>query len=545
MPESKSKLNLYTFIKFLAAILVIRDHVGFDFPSIFLPSFITKIFPFLNFNLGFLLTGTSESGTWAVALFFVLSGFLIFKNFLSGKYSFHFKSIAKFYFGRIIRIAPLYYFLSLFGLFFVFSSLLNPQNNQLNKVLEIMTFNYDPNLWFNYAYWTVGVEMIFYVLAPFVFGFCLFLLSFFDIVARIFWSAFRSIFLNFLKKINYNPKLPNNTLVKKSKESSNFSKQNGRNWGFFFLGIIFWVLGLNYIWTIRFYFGGVIDGQFFKNLHSLRDFTIWFGVFVSGMGLAMVIHFISSLVLKSKEQRTENSQQNNLLTVSLSQNSLAEKKKNCEAKCLKIWQQQLKVWLIVCESLAKISFLLTLLVLLWPFTTLKITLEVSVVYTVLATSFFIFWVELAEIISKKIQTLKNLENSKNLLKNLENNQIENHQIEAKIVSKLKNAKNFLIHQINQISKTSYGIFLVHVLILVKFNDIYEKTLRDSFGKINAGIIIWLSVAFLSVLTSMFLQKSIENPSHIWLTNWQKRLNKNSQPKKNNCLKPLNQKALEN
>ena len=167
------------------------------------------------------------------------------------------------------------------------------------------------------------------------------------------------------------------------------------------------------------------------------------------------------------------------------------------------------------------------------------------VYTVLATSFFIFWVELAEIISKKIQTLKNLENSKNLLKNLENNQIENHQIEAKIVSKLKNAKNFLIHQINQISKTSYGIFLVHVLILVKFNDIYEKTLRDSFGKINAGIIIWLSVAFLSVLTSMFLQKSIENPSHIWLTNWQKRLNKNSQPKKNNCLKPLNQKALEN
>ena len=311
------------------------------------------------------------------------------------------------------------------------------------------------------------------------------------------------------------------------------------------MGIIFWVLGLNYIWTIRFYFGGVIDGQFFKNLHSLRDFTIWFGVFVSGMGLAMVIHFISSLVLKSKEQRTENSQQNNLLTVSLSQNSLAEKKKNCEAKCLKIWQQQLKVWLIVCESLAKISFLLTLLVLLWPFTTLKITLEVSVVYTVLATSFFIFWVELAEIISKKIQTLKNLENSKNLLKNLENNQIENHQIEAKIVSKLKNAKNFLIHQINQISKTSYGIFLVHVLILVKFNDIYEKTLRDSFGKINAGIIIWLSVAFLSVLTSMFLQKSIENPSHIWLTNWQKRLNKNSQPKKNNCLKPLNQKALEN
>ena len=81
---------------------------------------------------------------------------------------------------------------------------------------------------------------------------------------------------------------------------------------------------------------------------------------------------------------------------------------------------------------------------------------------------------------------------------------------------LEKTWHFLIAGINETSQTGYGIFLVHVFILVRFNTIYRESWENSLGKIKAGIFIWVIVSILSILTSIFLSKSVEKPSNIWL-----------------------------
>jgi peptidoglycan/LPS O-acetylase OafA/YrhL len=135
-------------------------------------------------------------GTLAVLLFFTLSGYLMFKIFDLGSYTFNLKGITRFYFGRIRRIVPLYLFVFFVGVLFVDTTLLQPLN--WTKFWEMLTFRqylynykdyvYEKHQWFTIA-WSLVVEMQYYVIAPFI----AFLLS-----------RFRNIWINLILFITVN-----------------------------------------------------------------------------------------------------------------------------------------------------------------------------------------------------------------------------------------------------------------------------------------------------------------------------------------------------
>ena len=105
-------------------------------------------------------------GIAAVRIFFILSGYLMAKNFINGKYSFDFKSIKRFYLNRFKRIAPLYYFVVI-SLFICFYQDLWQWANWY-KILGIFTFtfDFDASPYFTGSLWSLSVEMQFYLLAP-------------------------------------------------------------------------------------------------------------------------------------------------------------------------------------------------------------------------------------------------------------------------------------------------------------------------------------------------------------------------------------------
>jgi len=162
MFQSKT-LDFFLITRFVAAVLVIRQHVDFINPDIIIGPL----------NLGYFLLGNNGSGGYALVLFIFLTSYLIAKNFFNGKYTLGFDGIKKFYLKRIARIAPLYYFVTLFTLFFVYPYLLEIVHlkipSYLLKLGNIFTFTYYNNYrlpsW-NQVYWALSVEMTFYAVAP-------------------------------------------------------------------------------------------------------------------------------------------------------------------------------------------------------------------------------------------------------------------------------------------------------------------------------------------------------------------------------------------
>lgn len=148
-------LDFFLFFRFLACLLVIRQHVEFPVPGI----------PF-----GFIFGGTNSSGGYAVISFFFLSGYLHSKGFLYNKYKFDLIGILRFYFARMKRILPLYYFVTLYTIFFAFPYLVTPnQSVYFPKTLEILTLRYYGGLpYFNQVYWAITTEWLFYIFMPFL-----------------------------------------------------------------------------------------------------------------------------------------------------------------------------------------------------------------------------------------------------------------------------------------------------------------------------------------------------------------------------------------
>ncbi len=159
---TRNKLDLFLLLRFIACILVVRQHVAFPIPN----------YKILNFPIGWLFGGTLGSGGFAIIVFFTLSGYLMGKNFFNGRYKFNLKGILKFYINRFKRIAPLYYFVTIFTIFFVFSYILDwvrDSKDHMYLITDLLFFNYYGQFQFNPVYWTLSIEIAFYIICPIIF----------------------------------------------------------------------------------------------------------------------------------------------------------------------------------------------------------------------------------------------------------------------------------------------------------------------------------------------------------------------------------------
>jgi peptidoglycan/LPS O-acetylase OafA/YrhL len=118
-----------------------------------------------SFNIAFLF-----SGHIAVVIFMILSGYLIGKQFLIGKYEITFEGLKKYYKARFKRIVPIYYISILIGVMFLDSNIsANP--NFGTKLVQSFLFLYDIDStpYFVNGFWSLSVEVQFYLFAPLIF----------------------------------------------------------------------------------------------------------------------------------------------------------------------------------------------------------------------------------------------------------------------------------------------------------------------------------------------------------------------------------------
>lgn len=111
------------------------------------------------------------SGTVGVSVFFVLSGFLLFYQMYKKNEALNFTRLSDYIKKRCLRILPLYYF-SLFFILFVFRHDILLGENSLRTIMFNLLFLRDfyrsgPSISINPVYWTLIIEMHFYVLLPF------------------------------------------------------------------------------------------------------------------------------------------------------------------------------------------------------------------------------------------------------------------------------------------------------------------------------------------------------------------------------------------
>ncbi len=106
-------------------------------------------------------------GRTAVWIFFGLSGYVIFYGFQSGKYNQSFADLKQFYRNRFLRIYPLFLLCSIVVLLIkLFKSQAIPTLD-LNFLFEqILAIQYIHVYELNGVFWTLGIEMWFYLLAP-------------------------------------------------------------------------------------------------------------------------------------------------------------------------------------------------------------------------------------------------------------------------------------------------------------------------------------------------------------------------------------------
>lgn len=104
------------------------------------------------------------NGWVGVDLFFLLSGFLITQSFMKAGRT----NIKKFYFNRAIRIFPAYFFVLILIIINAFPGYSILSENPVKAVIYHVIFMQDytgPEI--NTVFWSLGVEVKFYILAPF------------------------------------------------------------------------------------------------------------------------------------------------------------------------------------------------------------------------------------------------------------------------------------------------------------------------------------------------------------------------------------------
>lgn len=140
----------------LAALTVVAYHTQ----NYIFPELVNKL-QFAGHNFSWVILA---NGKMAVVVFFALSGYLMFKGYLSGRYQLSLRGSVEFLRSRARRIMPLYFFLIVLFIFFAHPQLLVPKG--LPILWQLLTFTYDGNSGFVTAFWSISTEMQFYLLMP-------------------------------------------------------------------------------------------------------------------------------------------------------------------------------------------------------------------------------------------------------------------------------------------------------------------------------------------------------------------------------------------
>ncbi len=152
----KNKADWLLILRGIACLAVVIWHVG---P----PKYYLMI---SGHNLSWL---TYPSGIVAVWIFFILTGYLMGKVFITGKYLLTFSGIKKFYINRIKKVVPLYY-LNIFILaIFIHPDFLKLKFDTFIKLLTFRANNFWPIMDFNANLWTISTLVQFYIAVPLVY----------------------------------------------------------------------------------------------------------------------------------------------------------------------------------------------------------------------------------------------------------------------------------------------------------------------------------------------------------------------------------------
>jgi len=141
-------MDFLLIIRGLLAISVVIWHsVGFS----------SKLYPLINLP-----------GRTAVWLFFGISGYVIAYSFIHRRYALSYLDLKDFYINRLLRIYPLFIAISFVSwltelIFLRRSQLLL---SDLPEQLMFLQVNHSYNL--NGVFWTLGIEVQFYLLAPII-----------------------------------------------------------------------------------------------------------------------------------------------------------------------------------------------------------------------------------------------------------------------------------------------------------------------------------------------------------------------------------------
>lgn len=116
--------------------------------------------------LGNYPTWINVPGRTAVWLFFGISGYVIAHGFVHGRYSLRFGDLRDFYANRLLRIYPVFLVLSALAWISEFLLTGNSPLGLKDIPAQLLAVQFDQNYALNGVFWTLGVEIHFYLIAP-------------------------------------------------------------------------------------------------------------------------------------------------------------------------------------------------------------------------------------------------------------------------------------------------------------------------------------------------------------------------------------------
>lgn len=105
-------------------------------------------------------------GRVSVWMFFIISGYVIAYGFVNGRYSFIVQGIAQFYKARLLRIFPLFWLVSIVSL--ISSFVVGKELAPISVAADFLALQWNHSYQLSGVFWTLGIEMQFYLIAPIV-----------------------------------------------------------------------------------------------------------------------------------------------------------------------------------------------------------------------------------------------------------------------------------------------------------------------------------------------------------------------------------------